>query len=1218
MEFGLLGTVAVWRDGDELTLGSAQRRCVLSMLLLAPGQVVPAQRLREALWGDNPPPDSARNVVQGCVSQLRRMLADDPTVRLLHRPPGYQLDVPADRVDLHHFRAMVAAGNATAGDREKAELLGRALGCWRGEPLADVEDSAVTAAVRSALTEERLAAEEDLIEARLRLGHHREVIRDLTALVAAHPLRERLRAQHMLALFRSGRHAEALGVFADTRGVLVDELGIEPGPELQRLHRRVLAGDRSLLAQPADAPRGFRPPRQLPAAPGRLAGRQVELAVLRDVLTTAGRPVVVTIGGLAGVGKTALAVHFGHQCADRFPDGQLFLDLRGQSSQPLTPTEALAGLLRGLGRERIPADEQELAAAYRSELAGRRVLLVLDDARDADQITPLLPGAAGCLVLVTGRIGLSAVDATARLRLGGLDAAAGLETLRHWAGAGRVDAEPEAAATTVTLCAGLPLALREVGARLAARPEHPISALVARLRDPRRLAALSSVRTAFADSLRVLETSPDPVDRAAAEAFPLLGKESHVSVEPDDGAYPALDRLADHHLLEPGPPGSYRIHPLVRLFARELRRRTPTSEGNRMTRIVLVTMPFADWRKPSFALSQLSALARREFGDAVEVEVRYLNIDFAHYLGVDTYDAIAEQVSHLMTGIGDWLFRPVAFPDLADNADDYFQRYYAGSASREFREHILERRAGIADFCAELAVQHGLDTADIVGFTSMFAQHAASIGMARVVKRLNPNAVTLLGGANCEAPMGAVIAQEVDVIDAVFSGPALHSFPQYIKQLLDGTPEGVHEIPGVLTAQNCHEPRFVKAVGRDRSIDDYFRPDYSGFVSAFDANRDRLGGPEVAKPILFFETSRGCWWGQRSHCTFCGLNGQGMDYRAMAADKARAQFEWLFDEFSPWCQEFICTDNIMPKSYPREVFSGLDTPDGVQLFYEIKVPLSEHDMAVLAKAGVTRIQPGIEAMATSTLKLMNKGTTSFLNLQFLRSCLRHGISPGWNLLFGFPRESAEVCAKYVEDIPLMTHLPPPGGAHMVRFDRYSPYYDKADEYGLDLTPMDFYPLIYPFGAEQIARMAYFFSDRNISPYLLDAITWLKPLNEKVQWWQAMWEPGVERPELVLRSEHGRHWVHDTRDGTVRRVDIDAALLPLLRRLTAPVTPRRLADDLSLDPQVVNAHLDFLRANNLLFTEGERIMSLVMSPFEPSDVDTETPAQRKELPLVVVR
>ncbi len=637
-----------------------------------------------------------------------------------------------------------------------------------------------------------------------------------------------------------------------------------------------------------------------------------------------------------------------------------------------------------------------------------------------------------------------------------------------------------------------------------------------------------------------------------------------------------------------------------------------------MTRIVLITMPFADWRKPSFALSQLAALTRREFGDAVEVEVRYLNFNFANYLGVETYDAIADSVGHLMTGIGEWLFRPMAFPELPDNTTDYFQRYYTGSQWREFREHITERRAGIADFCTELTERYRLHTADVVGFTSMFAQHVASIGMARVIKDRNPAAVTLLGGANCEAPMGSVIAQEVDAIDAVFSGPALHTFPQFLQQLLAGAPEGIHRIPGVLTAENCRDPRYVQAVGRDRDINDFFTPDYSGFVEAFSANQDRLGGPETAKPILFFETSRGCWWGQRSHCTFCGLNGLGMDYRAMVPEKAREQFDWLFG-FSPWCVEFVCTDNIMPKSYPKEVFAEFDTPEGVSLFYEIKVPMSEHDMAVLTNAGVTRIQPGIEALATDTLKLMGKGTTAFLNLQFLRSCLSQGITPGWNLLLGFPREQEEVYAKYVQDIPLLTHLPPPSGAHMVRFDRYSPYYMRAEEYGLDLTPMDFYPLIYPFSDEQIARLAYFFSDRRLSPYLRNAITCLKPVAQQVERWRALWADENRRPELTLRSADGNHWVHDTRDGTPRTVRLDPELLPLLRRLSAPVKVDRLAADLGRVPEVVAAQLDYLRAHRLLFGEGDRVMSLVLpAAGEPAEAAMPDSPLRRELPLVEVR
>jgi ribosomal peptide maturation radical SAM protein 1 len=637
-----------------------------------------------------------------------------------------------------------------------------------------------------------------------------------------------------------------------------------------------------------------------------------------------------------------------------------------------------------------------------------------------------------------------------------------------------------------------------------------------------------------------------------------------------------------------------------------------------MTRIVLVTMPFADWRKPSFALSQLAALTRREFGDAVDVEVRYLNFDFAEYLGIDTYDAIADGVGHLMTGIGEWLFRPVAFPGVPDNAEDYFRRYYQGAQWQEFREHIVERRAGIAEFCAGLAERHDLYSADIVGFTSMFAQHVASIGMARVIKDRNPAVTTLLGGANCEAPMGAVIAQEVDAIDAVFSGPALHTFPQFLEQLLAGGPGGVHTIPGVLTAKNCHDPAQRETVGRERDIDDFFTPDYTGFVADFDAHRSRLGGPETAKPILFFETSRGCWWGQRSHCTFCGLNGLGMAYRSMKPEHARAQFEWLF-EFSPWCDEFVCTDNIMPKSYPKEVFAKLDPPAGVSLFYEIKVPMSEHDMAVLSQARVTRIQPGIEALSTGTLKLMNKGTTAFLNLQFLRSCLGHGITPEWNLLLGFPRETDEVYAKYVEDIPLLTHLPPPNGAFLVRFDRYSPYYTQAEEYGLELTPMDFYPLIYPFAEDQIARLAYFFTDRRVSPYMRHSITWLRPVTEQVEYWQARWADRDVPPELLLRSDGEAHWVHDTRDGTVRTVPLKPELLPLLRRLSAPVKADRLAADLDRPAEVVAAQLAYLHRHRLLFGEGDRVMSLVVPPpGEPAEEPEPTAVARRELPLVEVR
>ncbi|CAM3748147.1 RiPP maturation radical SAM C-methyltransferase [Kibdelosporangium persicum] len=605
-----------------------------------------------------------------------------------------------------------------------------------------------------------------------------------------------------------------------------------------------------------------------------------------------------------------------------------------------------------------------------------------------------------------------------------------------------------------------------------------------------------------------------------------------------------------------------------------------------MLRVAFVNMPFADWNRPSFALSQLSALVSREFAGAARAEVHNLNIDFVEYCGVETYEAIAGDLEHLLSGVGEWLFRQVAFPESADNADEYFRRYYRGRRWRDFRVRITELRAGLADYCGELVDRYDLAGADVVGFTSMFAQNVPSIAIARVVKDRNPGAVTVIGGANCEAPMGTVIAAHVPTVDYTFSGPALHTFPEFLRCLVDDTPEKAHTLPGVVTARNYTQARYGQAVGRDRDIEDFFEPDFSSFVTAFTARREQLGEQAArTEPTLFFETSRGCWWGQRSHCTFCGLNGLGMGYRSMSAETALRQFRRLF-EYTPWCKSFACTDNIMPKSYPRDVFAHLDAPDGVTVFYEIKVPVADKDMAAMARANVRRVQPGIEALSTDTLKLMRKGTTAFLNLQFLKSCLRHSISPDWNLLVGFPKEHESVYEKYARDIPLLTHLPPPTGAHMVRFDRYSPYHTERGEYGLDLRPLPFYELVYPFDEAAIEHLAYFFTDQKLAPYTLNAAKWLPVLNASITRWRDAWDR--RRPTLSLRGEE----VLDTRWGDERRVTLDETARVLLRRLSSPVQPERLPAELNLPADDVLARLAQFDEQHLLFREEKQILSLV--------------------------
>lgn len=613
-----------------------------------------------------------------------------------------------------------------------------------------------------------------------------------------------------------------------------------------------------------------------------------------------------------------------------------------------------------------------------------------------------------------------------------------------------------------------------------------------------------------------------------------------------------------------------------------------------MLRISFVNMPFADWDRPSFALSQLSALARRELGDEVEVAVHSLNLDVAAYLGRETYEEITGNLQHLLTGLGEWMFRAMAHPDVPDNEDEYFDRYYTGPRWEEFRARLLDLRAGLPDLLERLCDEHALAECDIVGFTSMFAQTNASVAMARVIKRRNPDAVAVLGGANCEAPMGSVLVRNVPVVDAIFSGPALHTFPGFVRAYLDGGLDAVDDIVGVVTRTNAADARFVEGVGRDRDIDDFFEPDYSGYLDAFDRARTSLDiGPEV-KPELMFETSRGCWWGQRSHCTFCGLNGLGMGYRSMSPQVALRQFAWLFG-LEDRARGFSCTDNILPKNFPREVFAHLPArPNGPQLFYEVKLPLSASDMAAMKRVGVSRVQPGIEALATDTLKLMGKGTTSFLNVQFLKNCLRNGITPEWNLLMGFPGEREEVYRKYVTDLPLLTHLPPPDGAYLVRFDRYSPYFTDPDAYGLDLVPMDFYGRVFPFGPDDLGEMAYFFRDRGACTYQDAAFASVGEVNQLVERWQARKAgDGGEAPVLELRvRDDGSPHVLDTRSGAAAELAVDEVMLRLLERLSSPVTEEALVRA-EASEEAVRSRLDLLRAHGMLFEEDGRLISLVV-------------------------
>ncbi|MGW1951384.1 RiPP maturation radical SAM C-methyltransferase [Streptomyces sp. NPDC001920] len=634
-----------------------------------------------------------------------------------------------------------------------------------------------------------------------------------------------------------------------------------------------------------------------------------------------------------------------------------------------------------------------------------------------------------------------------------------------------------------------------------------------------------------------------------------------------------------------------------------------------------MNMPFADWNRPSFALGQLSTLVHREFNGRARAHVCYLNQDMAEYFGTRLYESLSVSHDHVDTGIGDWLFRHIAFPGEPDTATEYFQRYYRGARWEGFRAEILRARDGLLRFCEELIDRYRLDEADIVGFSSMFAQHVPSMALARLIKERSPKTLVVLGGANCEAPMGAVVAEHVPAVDFVFSGPALNTFGEFIQCVLDGEPERADTIPGILSRRNCRDPRFRKAIGTERDIDDFFLPDYDSFFAALD-NHPELRRTGTSEPMLFFETSRGCWWGQRSHCTFCGLNGESMAFRAMAPDLAVQQFNWLF-EFAPEYTSLFCTDNVMPRNYARDVFPRLDPPAGTSIFYEVKLPLSRQVLQAMTDAGVTVVQPGIEALASSTLKLMGKGTTAFQNLQFLKHCNEFGIKPEWNLLIGFPGEDPAVYRKYVEELRDFFHLVPPHGVYMVRFDRFSPYFKRSEDFGLDLIPVDYYALTYPFGAEALSDLAYFFADQNLAPYTLNAVEWHDQLSRLVIEWRDAWygEPEAPRRELCLvTTDDGRLAVRDSRSGVLSVHPVDEATARLLHRLSSPAKPDQLARDWAEGPDDLRRRLGHLSEQRFLFTENGRVMSLVLTgadgePEEPPRQEPTAAGARRLLPLL---
>ncbi|WP_163340979.1 RiPP maturation radical SAM C-methyltransferase [Desulfopila sp. IMCC35008] len=621
--------------------------------------------------------------------------------------------------------------------------------------------------------------------------------------------------------------------------------------------------------------------------------------------------------------------------------------------------------------------------------------------------------------------------------------------------------------------------------------------------------------------------------------------------------------------------------------------------SNKRTCVIrLLNMPFAAPDVPSLALTQLKTVLRDVHGTQVQVEIVYLNYDFIHFLGGHEAYQFILGMEGLVSGLGDWFFRQAAFPWLEDNSDDYFRRYHNGgdAQSAQIRRTIREKRLQLSSFLDELIDRYHLAEADLVGFTSLFSQNVSSFAMARMLKERKANIITVMGGPNCEYPMGDAIARNVEAIDFVFGGPALENFPRLVGHLIEGQPESCQQLEGVFSSVNPRSAQNKTGEpverGPERDFEHLVDLDYDDFLEAF----DRHYGTTTLEPTLLFQTSTGCSWGERCQCSFCGVNGASLRYRHMSPERAREQFAVLFDRYGDRCRRFDGVDNIVPRVYLKELFPHLEAPGGALLFYETKSDLSLEELRVLSRAGTKFVQPGIEALSTPLLKLMRKGTSAFGNLRFLKNCLLSDVYPFWNLLVGLPDTDEEVYLKYLEDIPTLHHLPPPTGAYPIRFDRFSLYFKQAVEYQLDLHPYDFYGLTYPFDEESLSQLAYFFADHNSrAEYALQLSRWLQQLREKVTAWLNSWyaPENKERPKLHFLDEQQ---VFDSRFDAGRTIVLRAEEAVLLRRLEQQAGCEKLIVEFGSG---ITAALEALQKHRLLFKEGELFMSLVAASNPPT-------------------
>lgn len=509
---------------------------------------------------------------------------------------------------------------------------------------------------------------------------------------------------------------------------------------------------------------------------------------------------------------------------------------------------------------------------------------------------------------------------------------------------------------------------------------------------------------------------------------------------------------------------------------------------NRNPRVLLLTMPFVSVSRPSIGIALLKARAEQE---GFECHTAYPNLRFAETIGLDRYLIIDDSLSHALFA-GDWLFAQELFHGQIDTST-YLATVRANAGVPTNFESLLEARELVAPFLDECIERYSIADYDIIGFTSTFQQTLASLSLARRIKERWPEKITMMGGANCEGVMGMELMRQFSWIDAIISGEADYSFPEFLKRKATGA--SVDDVRGLIYREGG-VPRVAGPQDRVHDMDALPDPDFTEYFATIAASRLK----ERIHPTLLFESARGCWWGAKSHCTFCGLNGDTMQFRSKSAARTLAELESQSTRYN--LKNFSAVDNIIAHDYFRDFLPALKEKNaGYNLFYEIKSNLKPEQVKLLKDAGVWAVQPGVESLSSPVLKLMKKGVSAIQNIQLLKSCREYKVEAAWNFLFGFPGETQQHYDEVAATIPALYHLRPPGAVSPIRLDRFSPNFNNAEEFGLvEIKPFALYSYLYPVPPEAVANLAYFFEYKHRDGRNVQAV--MKNLEEPIRIWKS--------------------------------------------------------------------------------------------------------------------